>query len=387
MINHELEYNDINDDLEIILEAEQYANVAIRTYTSDIAFKTIMNGIEDGLYEIPKFQRYYKWTTRQAEELATSLVRGMPIPPIYVYRGEKGVLRILDGQQRVISLYLYFKGKARKNMRRVVDFKDGIISEIVNDSSRFVNHSYNMHYYKDSNNEPLEVQTVPIDYAGLPDTTRRIVDYRSLTVVEIQVDDTKYRRNNLFKIFANLNSGGTPLLPQELRNGLYGCEFYDMLFKINETDRRWQQYYGEKNRDARDIELLLRLCAMYSRTKYDNESGMFRVEPFKKYISMLNDYSEMATSFDKKTIEMHRNLLENFINNYSIAYKESIALCEATYTVVSLFPELLNKIKEEKLRMILDSDGFRQTITSGTANIGIIEARLGVVYNELSRND
>ena len=99
---------------ESIVSAAQYANAAIRTYTSDVSFKTMMNGVEDGIYEIPKFQRFYKWDTYKAEELAASLVRGMPIPPIYVYRNDEGVLRILDGQQRVISLFLYFKGKTRK---------------------------------------------------------------------------------------------------------------------------------------------------------------------------------------------------------------------------------------------------------------------------------
>lgn len=114
---------------ESIVSVAQYANVAIRTYTSDVSFKTMMNGVEDGIYEIPKFQRFYKWDTYKAEELAASLVRGMPIPPIYVYRNDEGVLRILDGQQRVISLFLYYKGKNRKN-RKVIDFRDGNIERV-----------------------------------------------------------------------------------------------------------------------------------------------------------------------------------------------------------------------------------------------------------------
>ncbi|MDE7043902.1 MAG: DUF262 domain-containing protein, partial [Acetatifactor sp.] len=48
-------------------------------------------------------------------DLATSLIRQFPIPPIYTYRNGKGQLEILDGQQRVMSLYFYYIGKFFKN--------------------------------------------------------------------------------------------------------------------------------------------------------------------------------------------------------------------------------------------------------------------------------
>lgn len=47
--------------------------------------------------------------------MAISLIRGLPIPPIYVYRNEKKQMVIIDGQQRILSLFLYSKGKYIKN--------------------------------------------------------------------------------------------------------------------------------------------------------------------------------------------------------------------------------------------------------------------------------
>lgn len=85
-----------------------YGNARVQQYKTDIAFKTLMEGVEDNLYIIPDFQRVYKWKQEQVEELAVSLIRGLPIPPIYAYRNDQGELEILDGQQRVISMYLYY---------------------------------------------------------------------------------------------------------------------------------------------------------------------------------------------------------------------------------------------------------------------------------------
>ena len=38
------------------------------------------------LFVIPKYQRKFVWKKEQVQELAISLLRGFPIPPIYAYR-------------------------------------------------------------------------------------------------------------------------------------------------------------------------------------------------------------------------------------------------------------------------------------------------------------
>ena len=73
-------------------------NVMIRMVTTQMSFTSMMQGLENGDYVIPGFQRMYRWTEEQVEELAISLVRGMPIPPIYGYRNKEQQFVILDGQ-------------------------------------------------------------------------------------------------------------------------------------------------------------------------------------------------------------------------------------------------------------------------------------------------
>lgn len=99
-----------------------YANV--QQYKSDVAFKTLVESVKENMFVIPDFQRVYKWNEEQVENLAVSLIRGMPIPPIYAYRNEMNQLEILDGQQRVISMVLYYMGKyTEKTRNNYIDLK------------------------------------------------------------------------------------------------------------------------------------------------------------------------------------------------------------------------------------------------------------------------
>lgn len=90
---------------------EIYRKISIQQYKTDMGFKALAEGVHDNLFVIPEYQRKYRWTKQQVEELATSLLRDLPIPPIYAFRNENGQLEILDGQQRVMSLYFYYIGR------------------------------------------------------------------------------------------------------------------------------------------------------------------------------------------------------------------------------------------------------------------------------------
>lgn len=84
----------------------------------------LLKAIEDEEYKLPEFQRGYVWTSRQVKEYLNSLYRGYPTgsfliwktPKVQKTRGgnkntdNKFYNLILDGQQRLTSLYALFKG-------------------------------------------------------------------------------------------------------------------------------------------------------------------------------------------------------------------------------------------------------------------------------------
>ena len=85
-----------NNKLESYLQG-----VAVQQYKSDIGFRTLVESVNDNMYIIPKYQRKYRWKKEQVVSLVESLLRGLPIPPIYTCRNENNQLEILDGQQRI----------------------------------------------------------------------------------------------------------------------------------------------------------------------------------------------------------------------------------------------------------------------------------------------
>ncbi|HJD33781.1 MAG TPA: DUF262 domain-containing protein, partial [Candidatus Mediterraneibacter tabaqchaliae] len=113
--------------------ADSLKGVTIQQYKTDIGFRTLVESVDENLYIIPKYQRKYRWTKAQVTSLVESLICGLPIPPIYTCRNNLNQLEILDGQQRIMSLFFYYIGyylNKRKNSS--VDF-----SELVTDQKSF----------------------------------------------------------------------------------------------------------------------------------------------------------------------------------------------------------------------------------------------------------
>ena len=94
------EAEDTANDIDIL------ENVMIQTVTTQLSFGSLVTNLERWDFIVPDFQRMYRWTENRAEELAISLVRGMPIPTIYCYTNDEQQKVILDGQQRILSLSL-----------------------------------------------------------------------------------------------------------------------------------------------------------------------------------------------------------------------------------------------------------------------------------------
>lgn len=92
---------------------------------SDPSIEDLLRDIESHEYILPEFQRGYVWSQKQVKEYLTSLYRGYPTgtflvwktPEVQKVRGSnvnqdsKYFKLILDGQQRLTSLYALFKGK------------------------------------------------------------------------------------------------------------------------------------------------------------------------------------------------------------------------------------------------------------------------------------
>src|SRR4051812_21140534 len=55
----------------------------------------------------PEFQRFFRWDVWQKSRLIESILLGIPIPPIFVSQRSDGVWDVVDGLQRLSTIFQF----------------------------------------------------------------------------------------------------------------------------------------------------------------------------------------------------------------------------------------------------------------------------------------
>ena len=72
----------------------------------DMSFGELMNLYRDDEIVIsPAFQRLFRWDESRKTRFIESLLLGIPIPPIFVFQREDGVWELIDGLQRLSTVF------------------------------------------------------------------------------------------------------------------------------------------------------------------------------------------------------------------------------------------------------------------------------------------
>lgn len=229
---------------------------AISSYGADYDVEGLVRRIKADDIVIPEFQRKYVWTLPRASRLIESLLLGLPVPGIFLaLEPESQKLLVIDGQQRLMSLYYFYTGKYRN--RREFALK-GVQPE-------------------------FEGKT----YAALSPVDRRRLDNSIIHATVIKQDDPKEEdSSSIYYIFERLNTGGVALTPQEIRASIYRGALQRLLHTLNDYPA-WRKIYGPANVHMKDQELILRFFALY----YDSDS-----------------YSKPLVDFLNRYMKRNRNL-------------------------------------------------------------------------------
>src|SRR5437588_9016610 len=67
----------------------------------------------------PEFQRFYRWDSWQKSRLIESILLGIPIPPIFVFQRRDGIWDVVDGLQRLSTIF-EFAGILRDENRNLL---------------------------------------------------------------------------------------------------------------------------------------------------------------------------------------------------------------------------------------------------------------------------
>lgn len=85
----------------------------IRTTAVDFSFGELLNLHNDEEIIIkPEYQRLFRWSNEQRSRLIESILLGLPIPPIFLIENNDGVLELIDGLQRTSSVLQFLDHEA-----------------------------------------------------------------------------------------------------------------------------------------------------------------------------------------------------------------------------------------------------------------------------------
>lgn len=95
-------YDDIEEKEEMDTGVTEYD---ITSTPNDFNISTIFSLVDNGVIKLPPFQRNYVWDEKRASKLIESIILGLPIPQVFLYEQGKNSFYIIDGQQRLLSIY------------------------------------------------------------------------------------------------------------------------------------------------------------------------------------------------------------------------------------------------------------------------------------------
>jgi uncharacterized protein with ParB-like and HNH nuclease domain len=202
----------------------------ITSYGADYPVDSLMKRIQDAVIFIPPFQRQFVWSINEASKFIESLILGLPVPGIFLSK-EKNTNRLLvvDGQQRLMSLYYFYKG-----------------------------------YFQST---PFKLQNVQEDllgrsYATLKTSDRLRLDDSIIHATVVRQDEPDDSESSVYQIFERLNSGGRVLKPQEIRACIYYGEFNELLSELVKN-KSWRTIFGTKpDIRLKEQELILRFFSL-----------------------------------------------------------------------------------------------------------------------------
>lgn len=356
---------------------------------NDFNVMTINNFIESGAIQIPGFQRHFVWDIKKASKLIESLLLGLPVPQLFLYESARNKFLVIDGQQRMMSIFYFIKKRfpkkeKRAEIRKIFAEHDGIPEAILEDDNYFQPFKLSLSKISDQRKSKFH----GLNYGTLGDYKTQL-DLRPIRNIVVKQNSPKDDDSSIYEIFNRLNSGGVNLKPQEIRGCLYHSDFYSMLSRLNYS-QSWRLILKMENLDVhmKDVELILRSFAMaYEYKDYKPSLANF-----------LNSFSKKAKVFDKEVCAYLESLFISFleyINGVSpdvfVSEKSrrfNIFLFEAVFASLATakIPKrelFVGRIEPDKLRDILSDKEFQEACVAGTTNTTNVFARLDVAARHL----
>lgn len=302
----------------------------------------------------PEYQRYFRWNLTQKSQLIESIVLGIPVPAIFVSQDEDGKWDVIDGLQRLCTIF-EFVG--------ILKDKSGELyepSELV--GTKFLP-SLEGKKWNGSN--------------SIGEANQRIIKRSKLNLMII---DSTTDSTAKYELFQRLNTNGAELTGQEVRNCLLvmlNKEFFEKLEWLskephvinimNLTDKQLEEQY--------DKELITRLIVSRN-INLENVNSNNDIEPYiTEKIVELVQRDDVNLLKDIEIIEETFIFLNDLLGQDTFKkFKKDLDRHEGAF-YLSLYEVLTVGISQhlEKLKA-MNQDDLKEKIREVTYNPVFIES-------------
>lgn len=342
----DIETEDVTD------EDDAYVQYDIATYPSDLTVLVLKSMWDGGQIIIPDFQRNYVWTIKQASLLIESFLLGLPVPQAFFYIDKENKNLVIDGQQRITTLALYLDGlfgsediQGKKQVFRLT----GLSPKSPFQGKRFVD---------------LDEK----DQRKLTNSVLRVVNIRQMAPKD---DDTAS-----FHIFERLNTGGTPLKAQEIRNCVFHGAIVNDLSHLNKN-KHWRKIVGRDaiDKHKRDEEILLRIFSLYEKPeRYE--------KPMKEFLNLAMKNNRAANNkkfiqFKERFPVVCRKVVEAFGEKpFHIRGPLNLAAADCIMAECLKHHENDFSLAKTNFDILMNDNQFREDVFFNTSDTSVVKRRI-----------
>ncbi len=323
------------------------ARNSLTTDRLDMSFGEIINMYDRQEIIIrPEFQRLFRWTAEQQTKFIESILLGIPIPPIFVAEDEKGRWELVDGLQRISTIISFF----------------GLLK---NDNELELKNNWTL----------IEGDLVPAldGYNSSNMPSKYLLNIKRATCrVEIIKWDSKWDMR--YELFSRLNTGGSALTDQEIRNCIFrsGLTHFYTFINSASKDEKFLNLVALSRKQIEglyDQELIVRFCSLVNDWENVNSSiSIYMTEYMQKMLDREADLPEGIREIFYETL----CVLANF-NSSIFRYPQSSLFSSTLYDGIMIgVAKNLHKFKDNlellanKIELLKQDKEFRRN--SGSAS-------------------
>ena len=355
-MSNETEFDEFATEDE--LDEQPFVDFDISVSPSDPSLELLSQQIDRGDIIIPFYQRKYVWKIEQASRLVESFLMGLPVPQVFLYVNSDDQLEVIDGQQRLMSMKYfidgYFGEEDDRGRRQVFKLKG--LSE---------RSEYNGKRFED-----------------LPAKDQRKIKNATLRAINIKQLKPSLRNDSVFHIFERLNTGGTQLKPQEIRNAVYRGNIVVRLEALNETEG-WRSILGisKPDKNQKDVELILRLLSLY-------EVWAEYEKPMLRHLNRIMDKerefkSDRAERFCVEFPRVVKLINKSIVRPFRPRGVINAAVLESVFVTLLENGKITSGNLQERYPKLLAKKSFIDVMTGATTDTLVLKRRLSIARETL----